>query len=1665
MLKLPSTIEKNIGHFTGRAWLLPYLLKWFEQSDERLFILTGEPGTGKSMVAAWLAGAGPLPADAQSQTQLEQLRSWVKAAHFCIAASGSVAPKAFAQNVATQLTSNVQGFGDALAATLADMVQISVRQDIDQVTEGGSVTGVYIKWFDLGGLGDELSFDRTLREPLMRLYNEGYDEPMVLLVDALDEAATYTGVIDIGRLLARLSDLPQQVRILATTRPDPRVLKYYRDVIPFDLIEDAPPDVDDTRVYAHDRLAALDDTRRSRLASQISQAAEGNFLYTHLILSDLLPRLPDVPDLLAIPLPKGLGGVYHDFLNRELGTDEDRWYDRFEPVLGLVAVAQGEGLTRTQIERITGQDARRTLRICKQYLDGDLPDGPFRPFHRSFADFLLEDEENEDYHIDAANAHRQMVAYYRGQVPTWKDLDWSRVDDYGLFHLMAHLYALKDIETYRQELYGLICQPFMREKLARTRSHHAFAEDVALVIGVASDEKVSDLVQVIRGSLIYATLGELAASVPPEVLGVLTRVGQTTKAQGYAALIQDPGQQSLAYRWIGEALLARNELEDARAVLRQALAAAETIDSDWDKASELGWVAEALAQAGEIKGLNQALEAAEAIENELNRVMALGNIARALVQVGEKNGLDRALGAAAEIRDGSAKAFALDMLAPVLAQSGELNRALEVAETIENEGNRASALSQMAEILAQVGNRVGLDRVRMAATAVEGQDAKALVLSGLVRALAQVGEFDRALAEVEAIGVEEHRASALSGVVQALAQAGEFDRALAEVEAIGIEEHAVSALSGAAQALARAGEEGRAVDVANKALAVAEAIGDDEYKAYALNEVAQAMAQARDQAGLDRVLTAAAAIKFPDFQLEALNGVAEAMAQARDEAGLGRALAAAEAIEDEDFRASALSRVATAFAQMGDDAQALAITEQVLVATEVTGGEVYKAAALGGVAEALTWMGNFDQALAAAVAIEDQAVRASTLSEMAQTLAQVEQLDRALLVVATIGDEGTQAETFGELVQMLARVGDRDGLSQIVAAVERAPVEWFKAIALPHLVLALTEVDDKAGLDQVITMATAIEDEEAKGYALGDIALVLSHVKDRAGLNRVLVVAEAITSKQFKAEALGRMTLALAQTGDLTQAAGVADRALALAGATDDDWRVAPLILVAQALAQVGDEGKATDVIDQALVATAEMDNRDDRTHALEFLTGILAQIGKLGRALEVVPEIEDEGVKASVLGQLSLVLAEAGDRVLLNQALAIAEAVRDEGARAEALVAIALAMAQIGEEVGLDQTLAAMEGVGDEDEEVKTHILSGVALAIAQLEENAWLNRVLAALEAIEDNEFVRAAGLSRAAYGMAAMGDFKRALAAAEAIKVESTRGEALSLIAQTLAEAGRTSDLYQVLASVEAIADEKSRAEALGGIASALVEAGEADGLNRVLTAAEAIEHEGVRAFALDGLAHVLAQTGDRTGIVRVLGTANAIEDEMAEIFVLSGLVQALEELGERDEAVKVANQALALAEAIETGLSRSKEADAMGMFVQDLAQMLGDEFGLFFGQFGEADVLSRLAQALAQVDRLDQALVVAEAIPDQRVRVFALTGLAQRANQMEHQELALQVLQAAFTAARLVSRESVFQVLEQGASALADIDRGQTLWRVYEAVLEVESWWAMQSSPSG
>jgi hypothetical protein len=52
--------------------------------------------------------------------------------------------------------------------------------------------------------------------------------------------------------------------------------------------------------------------------------------------------------------PDALEDVYRKFLQRELASTPARWNDVYRPLLGLIAVARGDGLSKAQLIDMTG---------------------------------------------------------------------------------------------------------------------------------------------------------------------------------------------------------------------------------------------------------------------------------------------------------------------------------------------------------------------------------------------------------------------------------------------------------------------------------------------------------------------------------------------------------------------------------------------------------------------------------------------------------------------------------------------------------------------------------------------------------------------------------------------------------------------------------------------------------------------------------------------------------------------------------------------------------------------------------------------------------------------------------------------------------------------------------------------------------------------------------------------------------------------------------------------------------------------------------------------------------------------------------------------------------------------------------------------------------------
>ena len=1107
-MTLPRTLAKQMDRFVGRAWLLPRLLEWWNAGSERVFLLTGGPGTGKSMIQAWLCGFGPEPEDPEARSQLERLRAATVAAHFFQAASRNISPQSFGESIANQLAANVAGFAAALAATLAERVQIVGTAHAGLAATGAQLTGVSIERIDLGTLGDEQSFDRAFSQPLKRIYTGESGGPILLLVDALDEAQTYTGSVTLPDLLSRVDDLPAQVRILATTRNEPRVLKHFRGTTTCDLVADADPSIDDVRDYARSRLAAgpaLEASRRERFASRLALAADGVFLYAAMVLDDLQGRDDgDLPELEQVALPDGLGGLYHEFLRRELGRDDRNWFEIYEPLLGLMAVARGPGLTSKQLSAITGRDVRAALRTCRQYLDGELPDGPFRPFHKSFSDFLLEHPENVDFRVDALAMHARIADHY------WSNhrVDWSTCDDYGLDNLATHLRAAGQFDR----LTSLISPEWMEQRVKRAGHRYSgFGDDLAAAWRPAQEAALQQIerrdaewdgfARCFRLALLRCSINSLASRVSPDlvVMAVKSSVWPIERAIDVVQHTADPFDRlhlCLSLLADGSGFLTA---EFSVQLKQSALAAVRAIKDPTRRVTGLIRMAQ-----HDIDGEHSSI-----VEEAVSAVLSIGyaperaNAAAELAPLLDPTRADQLLGSAVEatrtIADPEDRVYAYRALLTRLndpVRSAVAAEALSAATSIVEAQRRADALSILACSIDGPLSITIVDQAAAAARELEDPWRRAWGLMQLMR-LEGGPDPPEVLAAARLIVDDGARAGVLGLMASAL------------------EGEARQAVAGEACAAARASNDPRA-----HAMELAELARhlEGDARRDALNEATLAALDLVDAGERARTLLIIASQLDEPMKARTLREALEVARQIADADGRARFLTEIAESLDGDARRAVVQEALEA-ARGLDDAVACAIALSALVAQASVSDRSSVA----------------DAALNAARAIWSHDLRCAVLVELAR-----ESLGDSRQLALQLAEECARAETDPVVrTQNLALVaaeltGSRRAslLREALETARHMDGHGDRGEALVCLAPLLPDDDKRTVLHEALRAARATRNEIRRTVI---IQALIPHLDTGPPLEAIRPVAGQITHHTLRATAL----IALLDRGDNVDARGL----------------------------------------------------------------------------------------------------------------------------------------------------------------------------------------------------------------------------------------------------------------------------------------------------------------------------------------------------------------------------------------------------------------------------------------------------------------------------------------------------------------------------------------------
>ncbi|HEV3000939.1 MAG TPA: hypothetical protein VGW75_09405 [Solirubrobacteraceae bacterium] len=526
--------------FAGRGWFLDAAAAWLRARDRRALVVVGEPGCGKTALAARLLqlSLGEVTSDRE-----ELSPGFVSAAHFCSWRDPRWNdPIRFARSVAEQLAATSPAFAEALVEEASGKrIEVGVHQVAGHV--GGDLVAVAIAQLVVGHAVPEQAFSELVAGPLERTLAVDPDRRVLLLVDALDESLTPGRDTTIASLVVSLRHLPDRVRLVVTTRPDVRLERQLDGMgrLTLELSPDDRHRIDeDVREYVRGRITPAMRDRidpslgEEGLVARCADRADGNFLFARFLLATLERSEGRLDEATLETAPASLEESYLALLERLADATSERWRERARPLLGTLAVARaavGERQLAAWLER-PPDDVRSDLTELRQVLDDQSAGGERRYalYHRSFAEFLLDDERAQEYWVAAAPQHQRIARWYLANHGD----DWAEADDYGIAHVVAHLHDAGDDAA----VLDLVQAPFLAAKATRSGSIRPALEELRR--GLAAALRSGRMSAAARMVAAHALLKRRVRDLPRSAIPLYAAAGQIDRALELAAVIDRP---------------------------------------------------------------------------------------------------------------------------------------------------------------------------------------------------------------------------------------------------------------------------------------------------------------------------------------------------------------------------------------------------------------------------------------------------------------------------------------------------------------------------------------------------------------------------------------------------------------------------------------------------------------------------------------------------------------------------------------------------------------------------------------------------------------------------------------------------------------------------------------------------------------------------------------------------------------------------------------------------------------------------------------------------------------------------------------------------------------------------------------------------------------------
>ena len=286
----------------------------------------------------------------------------------------------------------------------------------------------------------------------------------------LDESLVVPqGIVDL--LVATLDQWPQWLRVVATTRTYPNVLRSLYGMQAEVLRADAAENRADLEDYVAGRLKLSSTSSGNLVYKGVLDAAQGNFLIAKALLDEIREGDLGVEELLSVKLGRGspllppaLQSYYERSFARFFSPDSD-----FAPASSVLALAMAaiEPLDLLTLQAASGLEQSALASVLKK-LAGFLPqrsDKRFAFFHKSVRDWLDAETVDSDFGEPIAGRFAINVRFGRTALADCVWTEYERgvqnASPYCLRHIIAHLHEAERNDQARTGApwISTICKP------------------------------------------------------------------------------------------------------------------------------------------------------------------------------------------------------------------------------------------------------------------------------------------------------------------------------------------------------------------------------------------------------------------------------------------------------------------------------------------------------------------------------------------------------------------------------------------------------------------------------------------------------------------------------------------------------------------------------------------------------------------------------------------------------------------------------------------------------------------------------------------------------------------------------------------------------------------------------------------------------------------------------------------------------------------------------------------------------------------------------------------------------------------------------------------------------------------------------------------------------